>query len=150
MYLVDTNIWLERLLGQARAAEAGGFLDAVEGAELAMSEFSLYSIGILLCRLGREDAFEDFLSDTLEDSAVQRVCLDVEGLGEIVQVRRRFSLDFDDAYQYVAATKLDATIISFDKDFDRTDRGRKTPGEALRELLDGRGGGSSLPPEAGH
>ena len=27
MYLVDTNIWLERLLGQAKSDEAGQFLD---------------------------------------------------------------------------------------------------------------------------
>lgn len=29
MYLVDTNVWLERLLDQARSDEVGQFLDAI-------------------------------------------------------------------------------------------------------------------------
>ncbi len=36
-------------------------------------------------------------------------------------------LDFDDAYQYTVAGKFDLIIVSFDHDFDRTPRGRKTP-----------------------
>ena len=39
---------------------------------------------------------------------------------------QQFSLDFDDAYQYVAAEKYGLTIVSFDNDFDRTERGRET------------------------
>jgi hypothetical protein len=46
---------------------------------------------------------------------------------------RGFNLDFDDAYQYVAAEKHDLTLVSFDADFDRTDRGRKTPADILGE-----------------
>jgi hypothetical protein len=41
----------------------------------------------------------------------------------------RYKLDFDDAYQYFAAEKYDLTIISFDVDFNRTARGKKTPSE---------------------
>jgi hypothetical protein len=36
-------------------------------------------------------------------------------------------LDFDDAYQYTAAEKHNLILLSFDTDFDRTSRGRKTP-----------------------
>lgn len=43
----------------------------------------------------------------------------------------RFNLDFDDAYQYYLAKKYNLTVVSFDKDFDRTDLRRKTPGEIL-------------------
>ena len=46
----------------------------------------------------------------------------------VINAAQDFSLDFDDAYQYVAADKYDLTIISFDSDFDRTEKGRKTPG----------------------
>jgi predicted nucleic acid-binding protein len=45
--------------------------------------------------------------------------------------KEELGLDFDDAYQYVAAEKRDLTLVSFDSDFDRTRRGRKTPGEVL-------------------
>lgn len=44
------------------------------------------------------------------------------------------NLDFDDAYQYVAAEKYTLTLVSFDADFDRTERGKKTPGEIRGEL----------------
>jgi predicted nucleic acid-binding protein len=40
---------------------------------------------------------------------------------------QRFSLDFDDAYQYIAAEKYGLAIISFDSDFGRTEKGRKPP-----------------------
>ncbi len=40
---------------------------------------------------------------------------------------KRFSLDFDDAYQYAVAEKHGLEIISFDADFDRTEIGRKKP-----------------------
>ena len=43
-------------------------------------------------------------------------------------------LDFDDAYQYVAAETHNLTLVSFDADFDRTERGRKTPADVLKEL----------------
>jgi len=44
-----------------------------------------------------------------------------------------YLLDFDDAYQYVAADLTEAVIVSFDGDFDRTERRRQTPGDILSE-----------------
>ncbi len=49
----------------------------------------------------------------------------------IVQATHQFGLDFDDAYQYVVAEKYGLTLVSFDADFDRTPRGRRTPGEMI-------------------
>ena len=40
-----------------------------------------------------------------------------------------FHLDFDDAYQYVTSEKFNLVIVSFDADFDRTDRKRVVPAE---------------------
>ena len=37
MYLVDTNIWLEYLLNQARAQDARQFLAAFDGARYSIS-----------------------------------------------------------------------------------------------------------------
>jgi uncharacterized protein len=42
MYLVDTNVWLERLLDQDRSDEVGDFLARVSTAQLLMSDFSLH------------------------------------------------------------------------------------------------------------
>jgi len=48
-------------------------------------------------------------------------------------VVKQFNLDFDDAYQYVAAEKHNLAIVSFDSNFDRTERGRKNPAEVLKK-----------------
>jgi len=48
-----------------------------------------------------------------------------------VEIMRKFGLDFDDAYQYVAAERHDLLIVSFDSDFDRTERRRKTPADLI-------------------
>ena len=51
----------------------------------------------------------------------------------LAEMAPRFNLDFGDAYQYVVAERYGLTIVSFDSDFDRTERGRKTP----KDLLEG-------------
>jgi predicted nucleic acid-binding protein len=132
MFLVDTNVWLELLLEQEKAEEVRRFFQGVEARFLAITEFSLYSIGVILTRLKKDALFGDFLSDTIEDSGVARVRLDTGGLRQVLAVRKRFPLDFDDAYQYVAAEKYGLTLVSFDKDFDRTERGRKSPAEVVQ------------------
>lgn len=44
-----------------------------------------------------------------------------------MNVMQRFNIDFDDAYQYVAAEQYGLTIVSFDTDFNRTEKGCKAP-----------------------
>jgi len=132
-FLLDSNIWLELLFEQSRAEEVRLFLETTPMAQFAISEFSVHSVGIALTRSGLDDAFVRFVSDTLEGTALSRVRLDTPDLKQIISVRKRFRLDFDDAYQYVAAKKHNLTLVSFDADFDRTDRGRKTPAEVMEE-----------------
>lgn len=133
MLQVDANVWLELLLQQERAEEVQGFLDVVPLDELAITEFSICAIGLLLTRAKRDDLFMRFVSDLLLDTGITRIALDGMGLKDTVVARKRFGLDFDDAYQYVAAEKHDLTLVSFDADFDRTDRVRKTPADVLGE-----------------
>jgi len=131
--LADANIWLELLLEQERAEEVRRLLDAVPLEELAVTEFSVCAIGLLLTRARRDDLFLKFVSDVLLDTSITRIALDGEALKDTATARKRFGLDFDDAYQYVAAEKHNLTLVSFDADFDRTDRGRKTPADILGE-----------------
>jgi len=134
MLLLDTNIWLELLLEQEKADQVRRLLEAEEAWRLALTDFSLHSVGVVLTRVKKDGLFLDFLSDTLEDSAVRVIRLDTEGIKEVAEVCRKFGLDFDDAYQYVAASKYDLTLVSFDSDFDRTERGRRTPAEVTDTL----------------
>lgn len=128
VYLVDTNVWLEMLLEQEKAEEVRRFFAGTDSDQLAISDFSLYSIAIILTRMKKDEVFRDFLLDVVEESAMVVIRLDPTGLHQILDVRRSRRLDFDDAYQYVAAERGDLTLISFDSDFDSTPIGRKTPG----------------------
>jgi hypothetical protein len=51
----------------------------------------------------------------------------------VIDVSQKFSLDFDDAYQYAAAEEQGLILVSFDADFDRTAVGRKTPAAILNQ-----------------
>ena len=131
MYLLDTNIWLERMLEQARSEEVRRLLDQVPSDHLLITDFSLHSIGVILDRLNRRDEFLGFVRDLFIDGAVALVSLEPGDMERLVAVMDRFGLDFDDAYQYVAAERYEVKLVSFDGDFDGTERGRVTPGEII-------------------
>jgi len=57
--------------------------------------------------------------------------LEPQDTQNLVAVMNQFNLDFDDAYQYVAAERHNLTLVSFDNDFNRTTRGKRTPAEIL-------------------
>lgn len=134
MWLVDTNVWLELLLEQERAGEVRRFFQEMPADSLWITDFSLYSIGIILMRLKKTALWEEFLSDVVEVSETRLVSLDVEGLKRLSTVGVQLQLDFDDAYQYVAAEKYHLTLVSLDSDFDRTPRGRRTPEQILEAI----------------
>ena len=134
-FLVDTNLGLELLLNQQRAQEVRWLLEQHEGSDFALTEFSLYSIGIILTRLNKDEAFERFIADALEQAGTRLLRLGATDMKALLAVRKQFGLDFGDAYQYVAAEKHNLTLLSFDTDFDRTARGRMTP-SAFQSNLD--------------
>ncbi len=122
-------MWLERILDQAKSEEVGQFLDSTPSDILFISDFAFHSIGVILTRLKRSDALLNFVKDVFTEGAVVLVRLDPEDMPSVVRAIEQFGLDFDDAYHYVIAEKHDLAIISFDGDFDRTGRGRKTPSQ---------------------
>jgi hypothetical protein len=134
MFLVDTNVWLELLLKQEKADEVRHFFMNIDADFLSITEFSLYSIGIILTRLKKDELFKNFLSDTIEDSGVGIVRLNIDDLKHLLTMCHKYQLDFDDAYQYVASEKYELILVSFDNDFDRTERKRKTPLESLKDF----------------
>ncbi|MSQ06244.1 MAG: PIN domain-containing protein [Dehalococcoidia bacterium] len=132
MYLVDTNVWLERLLEQERSEEMKRFLAETPSAQLYITDFSLHFVGVVLRRLGRLDTFEEFLRDLFILGGVRSIGLGVEELMRLIRVSAHLSIDCDDLYQYVAATTYNLTLVRFDTDFDRTDVGRKVPAQLLQ------------------
>ena len=131
MFLLDTNIWLERLLGQGQAEVVAELLDTLAPSDMCMTDFTLHSIGVICNRLKQRDVFVKFVDDVLIDSNVVLVSVPANKMQRVVEIMDRFGLDFDDAYQYVAAELEKATIVSFDKDFDKIEQGRLTPMQVL-------------------
>jgi uncharacterized protein len=132
MYLVDTNIWLERLLEQERAEEVKQFLEQVTTDQLLISDFSYHSIGVILHRLKKLPALEKFTQDVFVDGGVGLVSVQPEQMSELIEAIELYGFDFDDAYQFVAAEKFQAIIVSFDSDFDRVQR--MTPAQIITQM----------------
>lgn len=134
MYLVDTNVWLERLLSQAKSAEVAEFLNRVPSNELYITDFAFHSICVITARLKREAALLDFVQDVFVDGAVTLIPILPGETRDVVDAMKKLSLDFDDAYQYVAAEKHDLVIVTFDNDLNGTPRGKKTPAEVVAAM----------------
>ena len=132
MYLVDTNIWLEILLEQKKSREAKLFFEKVETENIHITEFSLYSIGIILSRYKKIDVLRNFIFDLIYESSVDVIRLKDNDHFKIIEAMENYSLDFDDAYQYMAAKKMNLTLISFDSDFNKTPEKRVLPGQIIQ------------------
>ena len=127
--LIDTNIVLELLLGQSQADDAKRLFENASHHEMIMSDYSVHSVGLLLFRRARHDAFAQFLTDVFERARLGMVFLPARDMHTVIDAARRFGLDFDDSYQLAIAEKYSLVIVSFDQDFDRTGLGRKIPSE---------------------
>jgi uncharacterized protein len=126
VYLLDTNIFLELLLDQDEAASVQALLNT-KAPELNISDLAFHSIGIILYHKNAAPLFSDLVRDLFGEGGIPILALNSEDILRVEQVATAFHLDFDDAYQYVVAEKFDLVLVSFDADFDRTDRKRIKP-----------------------
>ena len=131
MYLVDTNVWLERLLDQERSDEVAALFRRFNSSLFALTNFSFHSICVIMSRLQRNSDLLLFIQDLFIKCQTEMISLDPKEIAEMLQIMDAFTLDFDDAYQYQAAEKYNLLLVSFDSDFDRTERGRFTPAQIV-------------------
>jgi len=129
--LLDTNVFLEVLLEQANASDAIELLRNKAEHSLFLSDYALHSIATLLIRKRLPNALQAFLADIVDAGRVHVSAVPVPDLHIVIDNAVRFNLDFDDACRFTLADRLGLTLVSFDRDFDRTSAGRKTPGEIL-------------------
>ena len=117
-FLVDTNVWLERLLDQEKSEIVSRFLDTISLDDLFISDFAIHSIGVILSRYKKLDVFEKFLSDLFVNGQLELLSLNSVDLVNVISNMQEFNLDFDDAYQLSVSQKYDLVIVTFDKDFN--------------------------------
>jgi len=132
-YLVDTNVWLERLLDQEKSEIASRFFDLIPTDELFVSDFSIHSIGVILSRLKKFDVFEKFIEDLFVNGQLELLSLNTIDLLDVITNIQKFKLDFDDSYQFSIAQKYDLTIITFDKDFNVKGIKKNSPDEIIEK-----------------
>ena len=87
--------------------------------KIFISDFSLHSIGVILFRLKKEKLFKEFILDVLPK--VELVSLNQNLYIDLINIKKDFHLDFDDAYQYNIAFSNNFIIITLDKDFKKVD-----------------------------
>jgi predicted nucleic acid-binding protein len=133
-YLIDTNIWLERLLDQDKSDIVSQFLDTVPLNQIFLSDFTLHSIGVILSKFNKLDILHKFINDLFFNGLIEQIFLDPHDFADIISNIDKYKLDFDDAYQLTLSQKYDLTIITFDKDFNAKGINKKTPEDILKKL----------------
>jgi predicted nucleic acid-binding protein len=133
-YLVDTNVWLERLLDQEKSIIVSKFFDIIPTDSLFVSDFSIHSIGVILSRLKKFDIFEKFINDLFINGQIELLSLDSSDLMDVIRNIQKYKLDFDDSYQFSVAQKYDLIVITFDKDFNAKGIRKQTPDEIVGNI----------------
>jgi predicted nucleic acid-binding protein len=98
-----------------------------ESLRVFISDLAFHSTGIILYQKKAAYLFSAFVRDLFGEGGITILSLTSEEIVRVEQVAAAFGLDFDDAYQYVVAEKFDLMLVSFDTDFDRTDKKRIMP-----------------------
>lgn len=132
MFLIDTNIFLEVMLGRAKRKACIEFLNAVKtGREkAAVTDFTIYSIMIILDGRGKLRELGRFLRSFSAYKGLTLYATSLEDKLDAVELTVSGEFDVDDAVQYASARSLGAkAIISLDRHFDDHVIPRMDPGD---------------------
>ncbi len=130
MYLVDTNIFLEVLLLQARKEECEKLLEQFrKGKKLGIvTDFTIHSIIVTMYSYEKLEGIKVFLSSLTGYKGLRVYPTDLTSEIKATELAAQNKLDMDDAIQYAIAldTNVEA-IVSFDKHFNNLKIPRKEP-----------------------
>ena len=130
MYLVDTNIFLEILLCQAKEKECYEFLEQLKkGKKLAITtDFTVHSIIVTMYNYDKLEGLKIFLSSLGGYKGLRVYPTDLSNEIKATELAIENKLDMDDAIQYAVALVSNVeAIISFDKHFNNLKIPRKEP-----------------------
>ncbi len=116
-YLIDTNIFLEILLAQEKENICKSFL-LKNISNIVISDFSFHSIGIILYKLKKLETFLKFWRD-INSINLDILNLSFEKYPYLVEIIKKYNLDFDDAYQISICNEYNLTLVTLDNDFKK-------------------------------
>ncbi len=128
MILIDTNVFLEFMLGQQRAPECEALLNSVSTgeSEATVTHFTIHAIEAIL---GGGDNLTAFLRNLEYSTGLYVYATNTSEEMSVGLLASEMKMDFDDALQYYVAKKIGAkAIVSFDKHLDGLDIARVEPG----------------------
>ncbi len=119
--LIDTNIFLEYLLGQERAEDCFKSIEKIinEEQEAVITSFSLHSIEVIMLRKGLKEELKTLLAALSEIQCLTLYHNSFAEDREVLTEMGNTGLDFDDAIQFCVAKKLKAVILTMDKHFHK-------------------------------
>lgn len=135
-YLVDTNIFLEVMLSQAKKGDCKRLLSMLREGKIrgVITDFTIHSIMVLMDRFKKRQQLKTFLSSLTAYKELHIYTTSITDEVRSVEEATKTGLDIDDAIQYIVALSVNAeAIISFDKHFDKLKLPRKEPAEILAE-----------------
>src|SRR3989338_4578999 len=129
MHLIDTNIFLEFLLGQKRKDECVSLIKKAISGDLRINitRFCIYSIEIALSRDKKIDELKNFLAIIRSSKGIKIINSDITDDEQIIDLMKKYNLDFDDALHCYICKLYNLKLISFDKHFDKTPIKRLEP-----------------------
>ena len=130
MYLVDTNIFLEILLLQAKAQECENFLNLLKNGKKTgiITDFTIHSIIVIMYNLNKLKELKIFLSSLTAYKGLHIYNTTITDEISAVELAINHKLDMDDAIQYAAALATNTqAIISFDRHLNNLVIPRKEP-----------------------
>jgi predicted nucleic acid-binding protein len=130
MLLIDSNIFIEVLLAQAKKGPCERFLGEVrDGKKIGIiTDFSIHSIIVIMSNLKRIKELELFLLSLTAYKGLKIYHTTLSDEINATQTALSERLDMDDAIQYSAALSLNAeAIVSLDRHFDNLKIPRQEP-----------------------
>ena len=124
--MVDANVFLELLYKRDRWRECRDFLNKVKAGAIKshVLHFTLHGISAIF---GDPKLVSRFLSEIATWRGLTVIDLSIDEEVVASELANSAGLDFDDGLQYYYAKKAGLQIVSFDRDFDKTDVKRVEP-----------------------
>src|SRR3954470_24140448 len=120
MYLYDSNIFLEILLGQKKATDCFEALNLMSEHNLGfISQFSLHAIEAIVGSKKRFQVLSAFLDFIHQHPYLSVYSTALSEEKEISLNCEKWRLDFDDGLQYFITKKEDWALVTLDRDFKK-------------------------------
>lgn len=133
-YLFDTNLFLEVFLNQENTELSKKLINHKNLTKIFISDFSLHSIGVILSRKSKSQAFQLFIEDIVQSNKFEIITIKLKNMKLITENIIKFSLDFDDAYQLTVSDLYNLKIVTYDNDFNKREISSTSPNHLYEKL----------------